>query len=166
METIGKRIERLREALGLKEGKDVSRPELGRRMALAIGRRRASGELDPYSGETVRRYEIDKDRPGIDATKALAAVFKVTEAEIVYGKQNITQQSVAEYRAVSERALDVARRFDDLSAECQEHVSHQIDLLKATLTGNGERDRAAQHDVVIKKGAIQSSAAGKKRRRL
>lgn len=119
----------------------------------------------PFSGEMVRLYEEGENRPGADARKALALVFNLSESEIEFGKQqNAVRQNAAEYTSVSERALDVARRFDELSPTCQEHVSHQIDLLKATLPRNGERDRAAQHDMVIKGSAVQSPVAKKRRR--
>lgn len=152
METIGERIKRLREA------KEWSRPELGLQMARAVEREK------PFSGEVIRLYEEGKNRPGANARKALALVFNLSEAQIEFGKQDVARQPAAEYRSVSERALDVARRFDQLSPACQEHVSHQIDLLKDTLASNGARDRAAQHDVVIKGGAVQSPAARKRRR--
>lgn len=150
VETIGARIRRLREAKGW------SRPELGRQMkAIGLG----------VSGEMVRLYEEDKNRPGVDARKALAAVFNLSEAYIEFGKQDVARQSAAEYRTVSEWALDVARRFDDLSPDCQEHVSHQIDLLKTAAAANGgARDRAAKHDLVIKAGAVQSTELKKRRR--
>lgn len=127
-------------------------------MAHAIGREK------PYSGELVRLYEEGTNLPRNEARKALAEAFKVTEAYIEFGRQDVAQQPAAEYRSVSERALDVARRFDQLSPACQEHVSHQIDLLKATLPNDGARARAAQHDVVIKGGAVRSRV-GKKLRR-
>lgn len=119
---------------------------------------------EPFSGEMVRLYEEGKNRPSVAARTALALVFNLSESEIEFGKQDVARQPAAEYRSVSERALDVARRFDQLSPACQAHVSAQIDLLKATL-GNGDRQRAAGHDVVIKGGAVQKSQAAKKRRR-
>lgn len=128
-------------------------------MATVIGRDK------PFTGELVRLYEEGKNRPGADARMALALVFNLTESEIEFGKQDVARQPPAEYRSISERAIDVAKRFDQLSPECQEHVSHQINLLKAASPGNGDRARAAQHDVVIKKGAVQASSAGKKRHR-
>lgn len=73
METIGKRIERLRKLGGW------SRPELGRRMAAAVGRAK------PFSGEVIRLYEADKHKPGKAARKALAEVFKRDEAYIEFG---------------------------------------------------------------------------------
>lgn len=151
METIAERIKRLREAKGW------SRPELGRQMAIAIGREK------PYSGELVRLYEEGENLPRNEARKALAGAFKLSEAYIEFGRQDVAQQPAAEYRSVSQRALDVARRFDQLSPACQEHVSNQIDLLKVAL-GNGDRQRAADHDVVIKGGAVETSATKKRRR--
>lgn len=151
VETFGQRIARLRNSKGWK------RPELGRQMQKAVGRK------EPFTGEAVRLYELDKTRPGDDARKALALVFNVSEQYIEFGKHDVAQQSAAEYR-VSELALDVARRFDQLSPTCQEHVSHQIDLLKATLANGRDHDRAAQHDMVIKGGAVQAPVSRKRRR--
>lgn len=151
IETIGQRIARLRNAKGW------SLAELGRRMALAIKREKA------FSGEAVRQYEAGLNGLGADARKALAAAFELSEQYIEFGKHDVAQQPAAEYRTVSERALDVARRFDQLTAACQEHVSHQIDLL-AGASRNRDRDRAAQHDREIKDGAIQKGAARKGRK--
>lgn len=77
---MGQRITRLRHAKGWK------RPELGRRMAKAIGRPK------PYTGEQIRRYEIDKDRPPPAARKALALVFDRSEQYIEFG--DTTQHQV------------------------------------------------------------------------
>lgn len=73
METIGKRISRLRAEKGW------SRPELGRRMAQALKRAK------PFSGEVVRLYEEGENSPGKDARRALAAVFERTEAYMEFG---------------------------------------------------------------------------------
>lgn len=73
VKTIGERIATMR------KGKGWKRPELGRRMAQAVGRAK------PYSGEQVRRYETGMDRPPPEARKALAAVFEKSEQYIEFG---------------------------------------------------------------------------------
>lgn len=78
METIGKRIERLRGS------KSWSRPELGRQMAKAVGRPK------PFSGESIRRYEECIDEPGNAARAALAKVFGKSEQYIEFGESSAT----------------------------------------------------------------------------
>lgn len=73
VKTIGERIATMR------KGKGWKRPELGRRMAQAVGRAK------PYSGEQVRRYETGMDRPPPEARKALATVFEKSEQFIEFG---------------------------------------------------------------------------------
>lgn len=73
METVGKRIERLRKGAGW------SRPELGRIMAEKIGRD------DPFTGELIRQYELDHTEPPKDARQGLAKAFGRTEAYILFG---------------------------------------------------------------------------------
>lgn len=73
VETIGERIARLRNAKGW------SRPELGRQMALALQRKK------PFSGEVVRLYEEDENRPGKEARRALALVFQRSESYLEFG---------------------------------------------------------------------------------
>ena len=91
VETIGQRIERLRKA------RDLSRPELGRRMAEAIGRAK------PYTGESVRQYEDNKISPRGPAAKALAAVFKITESQLLFGEPaHHVKQEPAHYVVDSE----------------------------------------------------------------
>lgn len=88
-ESIGGRIARLR---GLK---GWSRPELGRQMAKAIGRAK------PYTGEQVRLYEIDKNKPPPEARRALALVFGKNEPYIEFGdtsqKQRVAEPGGADY---------------------------------------------------------------------
>jgi transcriptional regulator with XRE-family HTH domain len=71
--TIAERILRLRNS------KTWSRPELGRELASAIGKKK------PYSGEAVRRWEEGLDQPGRKARAALAKVFGLSEAYIEFG---------------------------------------------------------------------------------
>jgi transcriptional regulator with XRE-family HTH domain len=73
VETIGQRILRLR------KGKGWKRPELGRRMAVALGRAK------PFAGETIRQYELGNTDPGKDARRALARVFDRAETYIEFG---------------------------------------------------------------------------------
>lgn len=73
MESVGDRIERLRTAKGW------SRPELGRQMSKAIGKKTA------FSGEVIRLYEGDKNEPGKAALRALAAAFGKSEPYILFG---------------------------------------------------------------------------------
>lgn len=157
-ETMGGRIARLRTAKGW------SRPELGRQMAAALKRDK------PFSGEAVRLYEEDKNDPGREARRALALVFGRSESFIEFGDSpsipaTQARQPEGEYRSVSQRALDVARRFDLLSPECQEHVSSQIDLLAKSVADYESRARAAEHDIVIKGNAMRKRAQRKNRRR-
>lgn len=98
METISARIKRLR------TGKGWSRPELGRRMAKAIGRGK------PFSGESIRRYEKGIDVPRRDGRAGLAAVFEKDEAYIMFGESGTkaeAQQPTARYAA--DLAPDVER---------------------------------------------------------
>lgn len=94
VETIGKRIERLRIAKGW------SRPELGRRMAAAMGRAK------PFSGEVVRLYETDGNAPGKDARKALAAVFERDEAYIMFGGSPNRARRQRDHEKAEEPAAD------------------------------------------------------------
>jgi transcriptional regulator with XRE-family HTH domain len=91
METIGQRITRLRIAMGW------SRPELGRQMQLKTGRSK------PFSGEVIRLYEEDINRPGKDARQALSRVFERSEAYIEFGAttsaQVVAEAKVAQYDA-------------------------------------------------------------------
>lgn len=73
MESIGQRISTLRKR------EQWSRPELGRRMAVAIAREK------PFSGELIRQYEADVVKPGGPARGALAIVFKRSEAWLEFG---------------------------------------------------------------------------------
>lgn len=59
-------------------------------MAEAIGRAK------PYTGESVRQYEDNKISPRGPAAKALAAVFKITESQLLFGEpaHQVQQESV------------------------------------------------------------------------
>jgi transcriptional regulator with XRE-family HTH domain len=101
-ESIGDRILRLRNSKGW------SRPELGREMAKAEGRKK------DYSGEAVRRWEENLSRPGVEARAALAKLFDRTESYIEFGDQpqrpNVAGEPAAEYLAgVTGEALEIAR---------------------------------------------------------
>lgn len=152
METIGQRITRLRNAKGW------SRPELGRQMAEAIKREK------PFSGELIRLYEEDMNKPGDDARLALAKVFERPEVYVEFGampSDTRLEQPAAAYN-VSKEALEVAKGFDQLSPDCQEHVMRQVELLRMADASNGRR--AAQHDVEIKGGKLQSSITKNRRK--
>lgn len=130
-------------------------------MAAAIGRE------DAFSGELIRLYEEGTNRPSVEARAALAKVFDRSEIYMEFGTDQTAlavRQVQPEYK-LSARAMDVAKRFDQLSADCQDHVSSQIDLLAGARANRAERARAAQHDVVIKDGRRESSDKKKSRRR-
>ena len=76
---------------------------------------------------------------------------------------NRAEQPRAAY-GVSEAALEVARGFDQLTPDCQEHVRRQIELLRGAQTGNGGRRRAAEHDVRIKENKLQSRPRSKSKK--
>lgn len=92
MDTIGKRISTLRRL------KSWSRPELGRQMAAAIGKKK------PFSGELIRLYETGTNEPGNEARRALALVFGKTEAYIEFGEGDAPKAFRKAIRA--EEALD------------------------------------------------------------
>lgn len=152
VETIGQRITRLRNAKGW------SRPELGRQMAEAIKREK------PFSGELIRLYEEDTNKPGDDARLALAKVFDRPEVYLEFGAMTEAtrlEQPAAAY-GLSKEALEVAKGFDLLSPDCQEHVQRQVELLRMADTSNGRR--AAQHDAEIKGGKLQPQSNKNRRK--
>lgn len=105
VETIGKRIERLRNAKGW------SRPELGRQMATAIGKPK------PFSGEMIRLYEQGENRPGVEARTALAKVFGKTDAYIEFGitpnpaPANALREPGVRYDALPEEERQLLERY-------------------------------------------------------
>lgn len=145
VDTIHQRIRKLREDKGL------SQESLGKAAGVTY--------------QSVQEWEqADGTAPSRKRLKKVADALGVTEQYLLSGDQPDSggvREPAAEYQSVSTRALDIARRFDQLSQDCQDHVSAQVDLL-AKVKSNGDRARAAQHDVVIKGGAIQSD--GKKKR--
>lgn len=100
METVGKRIERLRKGMGW------SRPALGRVMAERIGRDK------PFTGELIRQYELDRTDPPKDAREGLALAFGRPEAYILYGDTKPTKGTMSDadifYRKYL--ALDITPR--------------------------------------------------------
>jgi transcriptional regulator with XRE-family HTH domain len=121
VETIGKRIVRLRTAKGW------TRPELGRQMAKAVSKKK------PFSGELIRLYETDTNRPSPDARRALAKVFDRTEQYIEFGdapqSESKVKQAAAEYRVsvgVSEEALEIARAFDQMQPQARAYIREQV----------------------------------------
>lgn len=79
------------------------------------------------------------------------------------GEPVALREPSAEYRGVSDEALEVARGYDQLSADCQEHVRRQIELLRGADDSSGRR-RAVQHDVEINRGKIRPGASSKKKK--
>lgn len=140
VETIHQRIKRLR------EGKGLSQEALGK-----------------AAGVTYQSVQ-DWEHSTAPARKRLAAVAKALGVSEQYLLSGQSDAAVREAATVSARALDVARRFDQLNPACQDHVSSQIDLLSGA-NSRKDRARAAQHDAEIKNGALQSSSSGKIRRR-
>jgi hypothetical protein len=127
-------------------------------MAKAIGRE------EPFSGEAIRLYEKDANEPGSDATRALALVFERPESFIQFGVMPAAAATAREPAAkydLSDEALEVARGFDQLNAECREHVFRQVQLLRGANPGNGGRRKAAEQDVEIKGGKLQSTSGRK-----
>lgn len=121
METIGQRITRLRNA------KDWSRPELGRHMATAIGKDK------PFSGEAIRRYENDIDRPGRAALAALTKVFNRDGAFIEYGvvrERTGINEPAATYavplRNEGDTLLAIVRAFLETDAEGKDVMAKTI----------------------------------------
>lgn len=115
-------------------------------MAAAIGRQ------DPFTGETVRLYEEDANRPSVEARAALAKVFERSEIYIEFGVMPEVREPSATYSA---EALEVARGFDLLNPDCKDHVRRQVELLRGANPGDGGRQRATKQDVVIKKGKLR-----------
>lgn len=139
VETIHQRIKRLR------EDKKLSQEALGKAAGVTY--------------QSVQEWEqADGTAPSRKRLKAVATALGVSEQFLLSGEQPLVED-----QSVTERAMEVARRFDRLSPACQDHVSAQVDLL-ARVKSNGDRARAAQHDVVIKGGSVKSTAPGKRKR--
>lgn len=142
VETIHQRIKKLR------EGKGLSQEALGKAAGVTY--------------QSVQEWERDKGTaPSRKRLAAVATALGVTEQYLLSGEQPGLAGAAVE--SVSARALAVARRFDRLSPACQDHVDAQVDLL-SSVRGNGDRARAAQHDVVIKGGALQSVGTKKRQK--
>lgn len=147
VDTIHQRIKKLREDKGL------SQESLGKAAGVTY--------------QSVQEWEqADGTAPSRKRLKKVADALGVTEQYLLSGEPPGfvgVRQSSAEYQSVSARALDVARRFDQLSQDCQDHVSAQVDLL-AKVKSNGDRARAERHDLVIKGGSIQSDGRTKRQK--
>jgi transcriptional regulator with XRE-family HTH domain len=102
METPGQRIARLRKDRGWTPA------ELGVRMAEAIERPR------PYSRQQINNYEdgVSSLRP--DAVKALAIVFKRTEAYILYGDSKKPKNLRTDADILYEKYLALSKADRDL----------------------------------------------------
>ena len=84
----------------------------------------------PYTGEQIRRYETDVDRPPPDARRALARVFSKSEAFMEFGeaheRAHAAQQTSASYSGISDEALEIARAFDHLQPQAREFIREQV----------------------------------------
>lgn len=95
-------------------------------MAKAIGRR------EVYSGEVVRLYETEKNRPGHEAKKALAIVFDKPEAYIEYGVSLGREKAAGRPNSVaSKRAGNAAS-----PASILERMERDIEMLRRALGDN------------------------------
>lgn len=97
---------------------------------------------------------------------SLAKALRVRSEWLMTGELPMepqVEQQMATYN-VSTVALDIARTYDKLPADCQEHLRNQIALLKRVRSADGDRQRAAEHDMVIKNGAVQPRHSHKKKR--
>lgn len=140
MDSIHQRIKRLRVAKGLSQ--------------------EGLAEILGVKYQSVQEWERENGTaPSRKRQADVAEALGVKIEELLLGTARAGENQLN----VSARALDVGRRFDQLSEACKEHVSQQIDLLSGA-GHNGDRDRAAQHDVVIKGGTVQANAKRKRRR--
>lgn len=144
VETIGQRITRLR------NGKDWSRPELGRQMAAALGRKK------PFSGELIRLYEEDINRPSVEARQALAKVFSKAEQYIEFGSApgaaHVGESLPAEYdskikrgpstvQTEAEKLLVLIKTFLDTDAEGRKEL---LDAATSVSEAHATTARAAR----------------------
>lgn len=149
VDTIHQRIKKLREDKGL------SQESLGKAAGVTY--------------QSVQEWEqADGTAPSRKRLKKVADALGVTEQYLLSGEESGlvgVRQAAAEYQSVSARALDVARRFDQLSQDCQDHVSAQVDLL-SRVKGNGDRARAERHDLEIRNGAVKPTSKKGQRSRV
>jgi hypothetical protein len=94
---------------------------------------KAVSKKKPFSGELIRLYETDTNRPSPDARRALAKVFDRTEQYIEFGdapqSESKVKQAAAEYRVsvgVSEEALEIARAFDQMQPQARAYIREQV----------------------------------------
>lgn len=129
METIGGRIKTLRNR------REWSLEKLGREMGTAIGRK------TPFSGEVVRLYEENVNRPSPKARSALAKVFGVSEQFVEFGpgapRANETDELssdermlVARYRAAAPEWQMTLRTLAALATGDREAANAQIAYAK------------------------------------
>src|SRR5688572_2391102 len=78
---------------------------------------------------------------------AIAALMGLTFEQYVGETGGQVARQPAAHYGLSEAALEVARKFDELSQECQRHVRQQVELLRRTGVDTSGRRRAVQHDV-------------------
>jgi transcriptional regulator with XRE-family HTH domain len=123
-ETIGKRIERLR------IGKGWSRPQLGREMAKAIGRKSA------FTGELIRLYEQGKNRPRSEARRALSEVFGKGEQYIEFGESGAHETREPAEARYDHLAPDVERLIRAFSWLTTDQQKKLLETLEADATTN------------------------------
>jgi hypothetical protein len=114
--------------------------------------------------QTVARW-MGTSVPPAEDLFLIADRWKINARWLATGDGSMVERVVmepgAEYRAFTESALEVARGFDQLNAECREHVFRQVQLLRGANPGNGGRRKAAEQDVEIKGGKLQSTGGRK-----
>lgn len=115
----------------------------------------SQGRISNFKTRGIPRAEV----PAIAALMGLTFEQYVGET----GAQTTLRQPVAQYSGLSAAALEVARVFDQLSKECQEHVRQQVALLRRTDVDSSGRRRAVQHDVEIKGGAFRDRTKKRKK---
>lgn len=146
MSTLGERIKQVRLKAGItKSG-----------LASAAG----------VSPSAVTQWE-NGDTKTLKSASVLAAAkaLKVNYEWLATGKgEPVGRTGQANFgHNVSDEALEIARRFDELSAICQDHVRRQIELLRGA-EANRVRRRSVQHDVEIKQDALRPGMRSKTRK--
>lgn len=89
----------------LRTAKKWSRPELGRKMGIAIDRKA------PFSGEAIRQYETGLTGPKKDALRALSILFGISEAELLFGSTPVAAQPQSAYSVNSPEVDRLIRAF-------------------------------------------------------
>lgn len=121
--------------------------------------------------QTVARW-MDKGEPSgkmlyliADRWKVSARWLATNEGNMLPGEAALAaREPAATYSAPSDRALEIARAWAELSPVCQEHVHRQIELLRGSVANDSGRRRAVQHDVEIRDGTLKLRARKKTRK--